>query len=210
MPRPDKRPQIMQAAERLFTSRRFHEITLDDVAQSAGVGKGTIYRYFADKDDLFFQTATNGFAELCELLNVQVPAGASFAAQLTEACAQISGFFDRRRELFRMMQAEDGRMNWCRGPIRDRWMQTRKSLVAAVARIIAKGVAEGQVRTDIAPEVLANFLLGLLRTRARDLADADPAYRRLEVVVEMFCNGARGDVEVALGRPDLGTEDNRP
>ena len=36
----DKRQRIMQAAEKLFSSRRFHEITTDDVAREAKVGKG--------------------------------------------------------------------------------------------------------------------------------------------------------------------------
>ena len=44
----------MRAAEKLFTSRRYHEISLDAVVQEARVGKGTIYRYFQSKDDLFF------------------------------------------------------------------------------------------------------------------------------------------------------------
>ena len=38
------------------------------VKSEAKVGKGTIYLYFENKDDLFFQTATWGFEELCELL----------------------------------------------------------------------------------------------------------------------------------------------
>ena len=66
--RQSKRDQIMKAAEHLFTNRRFHEITLDQVARAAGVGKGTIYLHFADKDDLFFQVATSGFTQLCEII----------------------------------------------------------------------------------------------------------------------------------------------
>jgi len=51
--------------EKLFTSRRFHKITVDDVAQAAQVGKGTIYRYFQNKDDLFSQTAPALFSGAC-------------------------------------------------------------------------------------------------------------------------------------------------
>ncbi|HOF17706.1 MAG TPA: TetR/AcrR family transcriptional regulator [Phycisphaerae bacterium] len=204
MARQDKRQQIMQAAERLFTSRRFHEITLDDVARTAKVGKGTIYRHFRDKDDLFFQTATSGFDELCELLRRQVPAGASFFDQLTEACMQISRFFEQRRQLFRMMQTEEGRMQWCGGSLRDRWLERRKGLVSAVAEILAKGVAEGQVRADIPPEVLAHLLLGLLRTRARDLSEVAPADCGLALVMDVFYNGVcrRG----AGGQASQGTQ----
>ena len=53
MAKDNKREQILNALESLLPGRRFHEITLDEVARSAGVGKGTIYLYFRDKDSLF-------------------------------------------------------------------------------------------------------------------------------------------------------------
>jgi hypothetical protein len=58
-----------------------------------------------------------------------------------------------------------------------------------VAAIIRKGINEGKVRGDIQPEVLADFLLGMLRTRARDLVDAPRAMQQHTVVVDLFCNG---------------------
>ena len=192
MPRQDKRNEIMQAAEKLFTSRRFHEITLDDVARLAKVGKGTIYAHFKDKDDLFFQTATRGFEELCELLHRRVHTEAPFSGQLVEVCSQVSKFFQSRRQLFRMMQTEEGRILWCSGPTRERWMERRKHLVEAVSVVISRGVGEGQVRGDVPPAVLANFLLGLLRARARDLAETSGSDEGLPVVVDVFLNGARG------------------
>lgn len=190
MPRIDKRQHIMQAAERLFTSRQFHEVTTDDVASAANVGKGTIYRYFQDKDDLLFQITTSGFDELCELLHSQVSARAGFREQLLGACEQIRQFFKRRRELLRMMEEENGRIALCEGRVRDRWLQRRKNLVSAVGAILAKGISEGRVRTDIPAEDLGIFLLGMLRTQARDLAEASPPSRgQVDVVVELFCNG---------------------
>jgi len=190
MARRNKREQIMQAVEKLFTSRRFHEITLDDVAQAARVGKGTIYRYFEDKNDLFFQTATSGFDDLCSLLRQKVPNTTPFVEQLASACVEISGFFKRRRQLFQMMQAEEDRIYWFTGTIRDRWLAKRRNLVAAVAEIIRKGVREGKVRNDIPAEVLANFFLGMLRTRARDLANAPEVTPPNELLVDLFCRGA--------------------
>ena len=190
MARRDRRHEIMQAAERLFTSRRYHEITTDDIAAAAHVGKGTIYRHFADKEDLFFQVATSGFDETCELLHRKVPENAPFREQLLSACGEIPRFFERRKQLFRMMQAEEDRMQWCSEEMRERWMARRKKLVAAVAAILCKGAEEGEIRSDVPAEVLANFLLGMLRTRARDLADAPEPIRRHGFIVDLFCHGA--------------------
>ena len=55
MARGNKRGPILQALEKILKGRRFDEITMDEVATAAGVGKGTIYRYFDNKEDLFCQ-----------------------------------------------------------------------------------------------------------------------------------------------------------
>jgi AcrR family transcriptional regulator len=186
---PDKRQAIMQTAERLFSDRRIHEITLDEVAQVAQVGKGTIYRYFRDKDDLFFQVATSGFEEMCGLLRENVPVDAPFTEQLLQTCLAISAFFQKRREMFRMMQAEDARMPHCKGGLRARWLKHREKLVTAVADILGRGVEDGIVRNDIPAQVLAHMLLGLLRARALDFQEIPEEWRRYEVLIDVFCTG---------------------
>ena len=189
MAKPDKRHEIMRAAEKLFTRRRFHEITVEDIAREAHVGKGTIYLHFKNKDTLFFQVATSGFDALCELLRRKVPEDAPFESQLSDACVEISGFFDRRRQLLRMIQSEEARISWCRGDVRSEWAERRQRLVAVVAEILDKGRREGKVRKDIAPEVLAHFLLGMLRTRGKSLSDVCQGSWH-EWVVDLFLAGA--------------------
>jgi AcrR family transcriptional regulator len=201
MPRQDRRRQIMRAAEKLFSSRRFHEITTDEVARVAGVGKGTMYRYFKDKDDLFFQTAMAGFDELCELLHEHVAHAAPFPEQLLSACREVVEFFDSRWQLFRMMQAEEFRLAVTRGAVYERWMEHRKKLIVVLADILRRGVSDGQIRGDVPPEVLGNFLMGMMRTRARDLEDAPTAVRRLELVIDLFCRGAGEGGPVVDGLP---------
>ena len=154
------------------------------------MGKGTIYQYFKDKNELFFQVATSGFEELCELLRQRVPSDAPFAEQLVDVCNEILRFFEGRRQLFRMMQSEDARMRWCKGETRKRWTENRHKLEAAVALVIKGGVSEGAIRSDIAPDILASFLLGLLRTRAHRVVQAPESAEPLKVLVDLFCYGA--------------------
>ena len=186
----DKRETIMKAAEKLFTAGRFHEITMDHVAAAAGVAKGTLYGHFRDKEDLFFQTCATGFDELCEVIAAASPPEAPFEQRLVATCRRISQFVDRRRQLMRLMQAEENRLSCCKGGMHDLWMEKRGKLVAALETILAKGVADGILRRDVSLEVLANVLLGMLRTRDRRLANAPPSMRRHEVIVELFCRGA--------------------
>lgn len=187
----DKRRLVLAAAEKLFTTRRFHEITMDHVAAEAGVAKGTLYGHFRDKEDLFFQVCIGGFDELCELLSDLAVPTAKFQSLLLETCRRISGFMEHRKELMQMMQAEENRLSCGKGGLWERWMQKRRELVEAVKAILTVGVEQRHLRRDIPLEVLANVLLGMLRARGRGLADAPASMRKHEVIVELFCNGAK-------------------
>lgn len=186
----DKRQQIMSVVEKVANSRRFHEVTLDEIARAAKVGKGTIYHYFKDKEDLFFQVATSGFDELCELLKQKVPNNTSFPEKLLSTCKHISRFFSARRQLLQMMQTEAGLVYWRGSRIRQRWLDRRKVLVGTLADVFAEGVDAGVIRSDIPAEVLATFLLEMLRTRARDLGDTPENMKSYTLLVDLFMNGA--------------------
>ena len=186
----DKKQRIMQAAEQLFRTRQFHEITLDEVARLADVGKGTIYLYFSDKEDLFFQTAVAGFDEMCELLRQNATSEITFRDGLLRTCETVSGFFRQRRPLFRMILSQGERAMECGGGLRKRWLEHRKNMTRAVAAIIARGIASGDIRSDIPAEVLADYLLGMVRTRAWELEDQPEPVRSHEALVDLFTKGA--------------------
>lgn len=48
----EKRRLIAQAAVRVFGEKGFEKTRMEDVARAAAVGKGTLYEYFRDKDEL--------------------------------------------------------------------------------------------------------------------------------------------------------------
>lgn len=188
-----RKKQIMQSVEKLLATKQLHEITTDDVAQCAHVGKGTLYRYFRDKDDLFFETAAHGFSELCDLLDRNVDIRGDFQAHLAATCAQITHFLGRRRQLFRTLHSEEPRTYWHRGGYRQRWMEHRQRLLASVERILARGVERGAVRRDIPVGTLAMVLLGLVRMSVRELRDCTPPLEGPDWLVDLFLRGAGGN-----------------
>src|SRR5215470_11509990 len=63
-PRPGLRDAILRAAEAIFTRREYHEVQMDDVAVASGVGKGTLYRHFRSKRDLYLAVTFEGIERL--------------------------------------------------------------------------------------------------------------------------------------------------
>lgn len=192
----DKRQRIVQAVEHLFATRQYHEIKLDEVAHLADVGKGTLYLYFSDKDDLFFQTAAGGVEDMCQMLALLPTGAADFREEMLQAVTAISSFFDRRRPLFRMLLSEAERTAGQEGEKQQRWVALRQRQLgktrASLAAIIRQGAATGQVRSDMPPEVLSDYLLGMLRTRARELESVDETLRSHETLIDLFLNGISG------------------
>jgi TetR/AcrR family transcriptional regulator len=60
----ERRTAILQAAKELFYEKGFQATTMDDIAERAEHGKGTIYNYFKSKDDLYVSIIEEGFFEL--------------------------------------------------------------------------------------------------------------------------------------------------
>jgi TetR/AcrR family fatty acid metabolism transcriptional regulator len=57
----DKRQRILHAAEALFAEKGYENATIQEIATAAGVGDGTVYDYFKNKEDVLFNTLKDGF-----------------------------------------------------------------------------------------------------------------------------------------------------
>ena len=52
----ERKLKILKSAVKCFAASGFHISDIDNIAKNAGVGKGTLYRYFQNKEDLFFES----------------------------------------------------------------------------------------------------------------------------------------------------------
>lgn len=61
----DKRANILRAAETVFAEKGYASATIQEIASLAGVGDGTVYDYFTNKEDLLIHTLKEGFQPSC-------------------------------------------------------------------------------------------------------------------------------------------------
>jgi len=64
----ETRRAILDAAVRLFMEQGYRDFSLRQVARETGFTPTTVYLYFADKDDLLFHVAMEGFRNFCSEL----------------------------------------------------------------------------------------------------------------------------------------------
>lgn len=99
----DKRRAILQALEKVLRDRRFDEVTVDEVAEAAGVGKGTVYRYFRDKEDLFFQMVQDFLKDEIDAITVVAVSSLAPKEKLVRVGETMSEHIRRHGAYIRMM-----------------------------------------------------------------------------------------------------------
>lgn len=91
--RADARPaEILDAALTVFVTKGFNSAKLDDVAKAAGISKGTLYLYFANKSDLFKELVRQTLL-VTLLQSTDGPESSASSAEM------VRRFIERMREL---------------------------------------------------------------------------------------------------------------
>jgi AcrR family transcriptional regulator len=104
---PEQAEKILAAASRLFGAQRFHEVRMEDVAAEAEVGKGTLYRYFHDKEELYIALLARCSEEYLKHIEQVVAGAGSPRARLEAVVEAIIEHFDRQPNLLNLiMRAE--------------------------------------------------------------------------------------------------------
>ncbi|HEX5137824.1 MAG TPA: TetR/AcrR family transcriptional regulator [Planctomycetota bacterium] len=155
---PAKRKQIVAAAARLFASRPFHVVRLEEVAAEARVGKGTLYVYFKSKDDLYGALAFEAFSEVLSRLKGELKQAPGTAREdLRRILRELVAFADRHPHLFAL--APPG-THLGRGST---WLKRSRELAKLVEAVIRRGIRNGEMR-DPRPDLTAVCIPGLVRS----------------------------------------------
>ena len=80
--RGDKRPRLVDAACAVFAEKGYASTRVADIAERAGVGKGTVYEYFSSKEELLFAVFEVTNAEISVRLDEALAEGGSAEEQL--------------------------------------------------------------------------------------------------------------------------------
>jgi len=93
---------IQQATMRVIARKGMAAATMQEIADEAGVAKGTIYLYFRDRDELVEKTFETAITELHQRVDGVMSGNAPFADRLRAMMTAAIEFFRDNREFFRL------------------------------------------------------------------------------------------------------------
>jgi len=196
----DKRPVIVQAAAELFAEKDFHLVLMDDVAERAHVGKGTLYRYFPTKENLYFVTIFEGWDRLREALEEALQAEGPLEIVLENAARQILSYFWDRHQLVTLVHRLEQVVSTpesLESPEQTDWRHRRESIVHLIEGVLKKGMqpaapSAGDVR------LLTELLLGMMRSAVLYRSSSDTPNAVAHLVVRLFLNGLHGQLKCTV------------
>ena len=161
--RETRRQKILDAALRCFSRDGFHNTTTADIVRESGVSQGTLYLYFATKDEIIVALADDrhqGDAFLNAMAQSEQDPVEGLALLLELHGESLDD--PRRADLRRV-----GIQGWAealRNPTVLASVTEGSSLVRKESvRLIARGQRTGQIRREIEPEAVARMLIALFR-----------------------------------------------
>ncbi|MEU1616230.1 TetR/AcrR family transcriptional regulator [Streptomyces sp. NPDC008238] len=169
------RQRLFQAAVTLIAEQGFSATTVDEIAERAGVAKGTVYYNFASKNELFEELLRHGVGLLTASLR---DAGAGVTARGGSHVDAIDAmiraglaFIAEYPSFTQLYVAELWRTNraW-----QDTLMVLRKEAVAVVEQTLRDAVAAGELSEEIDVPLTAAALFGMVLVAALDWLSFQP------------------------------------
>lgn len=180
-----KRATILDGASRIFAARVYHHVTMDDIARGTRVGKGTLYRYFPSKDDLYLAIVEEGFDLLIRRLDTERATTAPAATVLRRMIESIVETFAQHLPFFRLVHRDEGRLLLRKKQV----IQSRRAhIVRLLAEVLDRGVEEGIFR-KLDPVLAPSMLIGMVWGTTLNHANDTPAAILASRIADLYLNG---------------------
>src|SRR5436853_5182304 len=139
---------IRDAAMRVIARKGMNAATMQEIADEAGIAKGTIYLYFRDRDDLVEKTFESAMTDLHDRVDVALETEGTFEVKFRAVLAAQIGFFQANREFFRLYIS----LRYPEGTAQQQRRQKRhcqpqyKSRVERIAAVLQQDMDRGEIR----------------------------------------------------------------
>ena len=188
----EKGEAILEQAIRTFAELGFRATDVQVIADRAGVGKGTVYRHFGTKENLFWTTAFEVFKRMRRTLFEAEQAASGTVDKLRAACLAYGRFFDEHPEYLEVFVQDRAEF---RGTGPATYKHDHEELLRHFLGIVERGVAEGELR-PIDPQKIMIALSGLLygvTVQGCYLLDGLSVHEVIEHGVDVFLAGLAPD-----------------
>jgi len=102
----NRRRDILDKAREMFSRLSYHKVSLEDISNSLGIGKSTMYHYFPTKEDLFNEVIRENMNRLLDHVYQSLDESKLFEEQLKDLIYLTLQFFEENRDVILLLMRE--------------------------------------------------------------------------------------------------------
>jgi AcrR family transcriptional regulator len=160
-----RRSDIIEAAEKLFFSRGYESVTMDDIAKETELARGTLYLYFKNKDDICVAIAARGLKILNGMFSDGYNSGKAGIEKLRLYLLALYEFHKRYPgydAMIRHLQAQG--FSKADFPEMEEMERIHAESTRMVIESFHEGMSDGTVRSDAEPMKAAMILTASMQS----------------------------------------------
>lgn len=184
-----KRQQILEAALGVFAEKGFHNAKIEEIAQAAQVGKGTVYEYFQSKKELFQETLKEGVSSFDNSLDAELAKERTTKGKLRVLIAKSIELGRNYQPLAKVAIMETTLRE---DAFRDWMIKLYRKRVGLIEAIIREGISRGEIR-DFNTKLFTGLFytaLGALHSPFLEYdLYLDDEQAMVEQIIDFFYNG---------------------
>lgn len=189
-----RRADILDAAVKIFAAKGFHNATVAEIAASSGFAIGTLYQFFASKEQLYSALLTEKLTAMYAAVRAAVGDVSDIVGKIEQLVASQFRFVEENAEFCSIFVRGDY-LSLSGGSVelRSRIRSDYARHVAFIEEVLRAGIRAGVLR-EMDPTMMATALTGIVNSYASQwiaLAEMDSLTRKTPSVLAIFLEGVR-------------------
>ncbi len=172
---------ILESARKVFAAKGFSRATMDEIAEAAGLAKGTLYLYFDSKQEIYLGALQHGITEMVELAEMNMRGVESSRAKLHRFLSTRLKYAEANRDFYKIYQTEFGNVIHP-ATINKKFRELYNRQADTVEQVLRDAMKRGEIRRmpawavactilDMARSLIVRRLLGWSRADVEEDID---------------------------------------
>ncbi|MCX5838583.1 MAG: TetR/AcrR family transcriptional regulator [Deltaproteobacteria bacterium] len=191
-----RRAEILEQAEKIFAEKGFYNTTVAEIAAASGFAIGTLYQFFAGKEQLYTAMITEKLTMMYERIRKAVEKEAGIFRKIEILVVSNFQFVENNADFCSIFVRGD-HLSLSEGSValRDRMMRDYADHVSFIEELIREGIRTGDLK-KMDPRMMAAALLGIINScsfKWLTVAKERSLETKVPFVMDIFLQGVRRD-----------------
>ncbi len=192
----DKKEQILLAAVEMFLDKDYYQVTITEIAEQAGVGKGTVYEYFSSKEDLFKESFSYCADLYLQLFQQHLSTAAPVKQTMSDLIlAHLELLRENRQRLYLLFNERPLSLQEMQGWV----IEKRRKILKGITALLQEGIESEELRPELDVEMAGRLLLAVnfdVIGGMVVLDDQDVSEEKIAGLIDIIWNGVGSNKHV--------------